>query len=155
MDAVFLNRAGNVDQVFVDHGYECDVTPGGEVAEDLVEGVNVILAVVWWQGNTGEQDFDVRVFQSSQNLIEVAASLIRGEAAQAVVATEFDDDDFRMQQKDVVHAGDGIFCGGATGTLVVHLVAVAAAIEIALQCVGVGLPSLKTVTGGDAIAETN
>ena len=155
MDAVLLNRAGNVDQVFVDHGHKCDVMLRGEVAEDLVEGVNVVLAVVGGKGDAGEQDFDVCGFEGGENLIEIAASLIRGHAAQAVIAAELDDDDFRVQQKDGVEAGDSVFGGCSAGALIAYPVVVAAAVEIPLQCIGIRLPGLETVTGGDAVAEAD
>ena len=37
MNAVALDGAGNVDQIFVDHGHEGDVVLGREIAKDLVE----------------------------------------------------------------------------------------------------------------------
>jgi hypothetical protein len=41
--------------------------------------------------------FDVRVFERGQHLVEVAARLVGGQAAQAVVAAEFDDHDLGVQ----------------------------------------------------------
>ena len=46
MDAVGLNCAGNIDQVFVDHGHKRGVMIGREVAEDLFELLDVVPAVV-------------------------------------------------------------------------------------------------------------
>ncbi len=37
VDAVGLDGAGDMDQVFVDHGHKGGVVFGGQVAEDLIE----------------------------------------------------------------------------------------------------------------------
>ena len=85
-----------MDQVFVDHGYKSGVVFGGQIAEELVELQDVLLAVVGWESNASEQNLDMRVFESGKNLVKVAASLAEGQTAQAVVAAELDDDDFGM-----------------------------------------------------------
>ena len=126
MDAVALDSVMDVDQVFVDHGHKCWVMLGGQVTEDLFEGCDVVAAIVGGQRDAGEKNFDVRVFKGCEHLVQVAAGLVRGETPEAVVAAEFDDDDFRMEQQDVVQIGDGVLGGGAAGTLIVHLVVVAA-----------------------------
>jgi len=155
MDAVALDCAGNVDQVFVNHGHEGRVVLGGEVAEDLLELLDVLRAVVGGEGDGGEQDFDVRVFERGQDLVEVAAGLAGGQAAETVVAAELDDDDFRVQEQDGAEIGDGVLGGGATGALVRDLVVVAAGVEFLLQEVGIGLAGLEAVAGGDAVAKAD
>ena len=152
MDAVCLNCAGDMDQVFIEHGHEGCVVLGGNVAEDLLEGLDIVLAVVWGQSNAGEQDFDVRAFERGQNLVEVAAGLVGGQAAKAVVAAELDDDDFRVQEQNGTEIGDGVLGGGAARALVRDFVAVAAGVEFLFQEVGIGLAGLEAVTGGDAVA---
>ncbi len=81
MDAVGLDGAGDVDEVFVDHGDKGSVVLFGEITEDLIEMIYVLLAVVGWKGDAGEQDFDVCVFERGQHLVEVAAGLVGGKAA--------------------------------------------------------------------------
>ena len=88
--------------------------------------MDVVGAVVGRQGDAGEQNLDVRVLKRGEHLVEVAAGLVEGQAAQAVVAAELDDDDGGMQAQDGVQAGDGILGGGAAGALVDDLVVVAA-----------------------------
>lgn len=152
MDAVGLDCAGDVDQVFVDHGNKGRMVLGYKVAEDLFELLNVVVAVVGRKGDAGEQDFDVRVFERGQHLVEVVAGLVGGEAAETVVATEFDDYDFRVKEQDGAEIGDGVLGGGAAGASIAHLVVVAAAVQIPLQSVGIGLAGLEAVAGGDAVA---
>ena len=152
VDAVLLDGAGNVDEVFVDHGNEGGVVPGGEVAKGLVEGLDVVGAVVGRESDSGKQDFDMRVRESRENSIKVVAGHVWGQAAEAVIATEFHDHDFRVQAQDPRKAGDGVFGGGAAGALVADFVVIAAGVEFLLQKVGKGLAGLKAVTGGDAVA---
>jgi len=118
MDAVGLNRAGHIDQVFVDHGNKGGVMPGGQVAESLFELLNVIPSVVGRKSNTGQQYFDVSVFQGSQHRVEVVTGLFRWKSAQAVVAAKLDNDHLGMQQQDSAQTGNGILGGGAAGALV-------------------------------------
>ena len=123
-----LDGAGDVDKVFVDHGDKGGVVFGGQVAEDLLEGVDVVGAVVGREGDAGEQNFDAGSIQGGQDLVEVAARLVGGQAAEAVVAAELDDDDFRVQEQDGADLDDSVLGGGATGALIGNLVVVAACV---------------------------
>jgi len=155
MDAIGLDRAGKMDHVFVDHGDEGSVMFVGQVAEDLLELQDILLAIVGRQRDSGEQGFDVGVFQGCQHGIDVAAGLGQGQAAQAVIAAKLDNNDCRMQKQNGMQTGYGVFGGGATGSLVDHLVEVAAAVEVALQSIGKGLAGFKAVSGGDAVTVAN
>ena len=53
VDAVGLDCAGDVGQVFVDHGDKGWMVPGYQVTEDLLELLNVIVAVVGRKGDAG------------------------------------------------------------------------------------------------------
>jgi len=142
MNAIGLNRAGNADQVLVNHGNQGYVVLLGEVAEDLLELLDVVMAVVGRKGNASQQNFDMGVFQSRQHRIEVAASLAERLTAEAVVAAEFNDDDLRMQEQNGAQAGDGILGGGAAHALVADFVVVAAGVQVSLESIGEGLASL-------------
>jgi len=83
VDAVGLNGAGDADQILVDHGNKGDVVLLGEVAEDLVEGVDVVGAVVGGQGDAGEQYLDMRGFEGVEHLVQVAACQVEGQAAES------------------------------------------------------------------------
>ena len=93
--------------------------------------------------------------KSGEHLVEVAARLIGGQAAQAVIAAEFNDDNFGVQQQDGAEIGDGVLGGGAAGALVVDSVVVTERIEFLLQVIGIGLAGLKAIAGGDAVAEAD
>jgi len=152
VNAVFLDGVGDVDQVFVDHGHGGGVVLGRDVAEDLLELVDVVRAVVGRQGDAGEQDFYVRGFEGGEDLVQVVLSLIGWKAAEAVIAAEFDDDDFRVKLQYGVETGCGVFGGGAAGALIADFVVVAVGVELLLQVVGPGLAGLQAVAGGDAVA---
>jgi len=152
MNAIGLNRAGNADQVLVNHGNQGYVVLLGQVTEDQLELLDVVMAVVGWKGDASQQDFDVGVFKSRQHRIEVVASLAEWLTAEAVVAAEFDDDDVRMQEQDGAQAGDGVFGGGAAGALVAHFVVVAAGVQVSLQSIGERLAGLEAITSGNAVA---
>ena len=90
MDAVWLDRAGNVDQIFVEHGDEGSVVFLGQVSVEQFELLDILLTVVGRQRDSGKQGFDVGIFQDRQHGVKVAASFAQGQAAQAVVAAELD-----------------------------------------------------------------
>jgi hypothetical protein len=78
--------------------------------------------------------------------------LVRGQAAQAVVAAELYDYDRRVQEQDGADTGYRILGGCAAGALIYYLVVVAAAVQIPLQSVREGLAALEAVAGGDAVS---
>jgi len=78
--------SGTWTRSLVDHGDERDVMPCGQVAENLFEGFDVVGAVVWREGDAGEQDLDVGLSSVVSNLVEVAAGLGGRKTAKAVVA---------------------------------------------------------------------
>jgi len=128
MDAILLNRPGDTDQVFVDHGHEGGMMLGGQIAKDLVEGLNVVRAIIRGERDTGEQDLDMRGLQSREDVIEIAASLVGGQTAESVITTEFDDYNFRVQKQDRADVGDCVLCGRPAGALIINLIVVSAGI---------------------------
>src|SRR5271165_1065966 len=93
--------------------------------------------------------------QSGEDLVQVAAGLLGGQTAQAVIAAEFNDDNFGVHSNDGTEIGDSVLGGCAAGALVVDLVMVAERVEFLLQIIGIGLAGLEAVAGGDAVAEAN
>ena len=128
---------------------------GGEIAEGLVEGVDVVGAVVGRKGDAGEHNLDMSGFKGGQHGIEIVPGEVGWQAAKAVVSAEFDDDDFRMQGEDGGETGDGVLGGCAAGAFVDDFVVVSVGVEALLQCVGIGLAGLETVAGGDAVSEAD
>ena len=101
---------------------------GGQIAKDLVEGLNVVRAIIRGERDTGEQDLDMRGLQSREDVIEIAASLVGGQTAESVITTEFDDYNFRVQKQDRADVGDCVLCGRPAGALIINLIVVSAGI---------------------------
>jgi len=150
--AVLLDGSRYMDEIFVDHGHKGDTMLCGEGTEELVEGLNVVRAVVGRQCNAGQQDLDMGGFQRGEHLLEIAAGLIERQAAETVVAAELDDYNLRMQAQNGRKAGDGVLGCGSAGALIHNLVVVALCVELPLQGVREGLAVEKAVAGGDTVA---
>lgn len=152
MDAIGLDRARNVDQVLVNHWHEGDVMFCGEIAEDLIEGVDVVGPVVRWERDACKQYFDVCVRKGGDHGVEVAACLAGRKPAQPVVAAELDNRESGVQSDDEAKIGDCILSGGAAGAFVEDPVAIPEFVELALQCVGIRLPGSEAVARRNAVS---
>ena len=94
----------------------------------------------------------MRAVESCQHGVEILAGLCRGQAAQAVVAAELDDDYFGMQAQDRAQACNGIFGGCAAGAVVAYPIVVAAFVQVAFERVWKRLAGLQAVARSDAVA---
>lgn len=124
---------------------------GGQIAEELIEGVDVVWPVVGRKCDAGEENFDMRCLERGDDLVEIVPGLVEGQAAEAVVATELNDDDGGMKTEQIGQAGDGVLGGGSAGSLVKNAIGVAVAGEDALQIGRVCLGGIEAVAGGDAV----
>ena len=152
MDAILLDGARKVDQIFVDHRNEGYMVLCGEIAEVFVERLDVVRAVIGRKGDAGEKHLDVRGSEGGENGVEVLAGLVGRKTAQAVVASKFNDDYGRMSLKDGVDIGGCIFGCGTAGASILDFVFVAALVEVALERGGPSLIWLQAVSRGDAVA---
>ena len=100
MNSIVLDGSWNVDELFVDHGHECRVMFRGKRFVNLVELLDVVRAVVWGERNAREQYLDVRGLERGDHFIKIVPCLFDWQAAQSVVASEFDDYDTRVKTKD-------------------------------------------------------
>lgn len=111
VDSVGLHGVGNGVDVVEDEGQQRHVELFGGKYVGLVDGLNVVLAVVGREGDAGECNFDTGVLQRGDDFVEVRAGRGDGKAAESVVASELDDDDGGVCGKDVVNAIDAVFGG--------------------------------------------
>ncbi len=88
-------------------------------------------------------------------MVEVGAGVGDGEAAEAVVAAELDDDEVGMEGEDVGEALDAVFGGVAADAEVDDAVFVALLVEIGLEVVGVALAGVGAEAGGEGVAEAD
>lgn len=81
MNSIGLDCAGNVSEIFVDHGHECYMMPGGEVVKHRIKLTNVVRAIVGRKGDAGKQDLDVRIGERGEHGIEIVKRLVERKAA--------------------------------------------------------------------------
>ena len=127
VDAVVLNSAGDGVDVGVELGQERRVEFCRDEAVGFVELLDVVGAVVGREGDAGEDDFAAGLEQGGDDGVEVAARVGDGDAAEAVVAAEFDNDDGGVKAEDFIEAVDAVFGGVAADAGVDDFVVVAAA----------------------------
>jgi hypothetical protein len=86
---------------------------------------------------------------------EVGLGLFEGEAAEAVVASELEDDELRMAGEDAGDAVEAVLGGVAADAGVDDVVVVAAGVEELLEDVGVGLAGVGAEAGGEGVSEAD
>ena len=155
MDAVCLDRPGNVDQVLVDHGDEGYVVLGRQRPEDLAEGADVVGSVVGRQRDAGQQHLYVCSRERPENLVEIVLALGERQPTQSVVAAELDNHHLRMKAKDGRQQSNRVFSRSSTGALINHFIMKMLGIKLALQRIGKRLPRRKPVARRNAVAKAD
>ncbi len=136
MGAVGLHHAGDAIDILEQEGKHGDAVLFGQQGVGLVELLDVVGAVVGRKGDAGEDNTSTGMLQGCDDPVEVGAGVCNGQAAQAVVAAELDDDDGGMQGENIGQALDTVLGGVAADALVVDAVADVEAVEIGLEVVG-------------------
>lgn len=152
VDAVGLDGSGNGIDIRVEHGQKRNAIARGDLMIHKVELMNVGGAVVGRERDAGEQNFCMRGQQTRDDGFKVAFGDRQRQAAEAVVAAEFDYDDGGMHGEDAGQAVDAVFAGIAADAGVDNAVAVAAGVEVVLERGGPGLAGFESVAGGDAVS---
>lgn len=153
MDAVFLNGAGDRVNACIDIRDHGDVVLRGNLRKYLVELLHVVGSVVGRQSDAGQNHLAPGLQQRADNGVQVTARIGDGDAAQPVIAAEFDNHNGRMQSKHVPEAIDAIFGRVAADSGVDDAVMVAAAVELGLQNGGISMPRIDSVSGRNAVAK--
>ena len=115
--------------------------------------MDIVGAVVGRESDAGEDDFAAGVDEGGDDSVEIAARVGDGDAAKAVVAAKFDDDDGGVEAEEVGETVDSVFGGVAADAGVDDFVVVAAVIEVDLEVVGIRVAGLDAVAGSDAVTE--
>lgn len=119
----------------------------------LVELADIVRSIVGRQRNAAEHNLNSSMLQRSDNLIEVPASAVEGEAAKAVVATEGDDDDNGLERKHVVHPVQTVFGCVPADSGVDHVIAKASMVEVLLQIIRIAVTGIRPIACCKAVAE--
>ena len=120
-----------------------------------VEFFDVVGAVVGGEGDAGEDYLGAALLELIDDAGEVGLSLLDGQAAEAVVATELYDDDFGVAVDNELDAVEAVLGGVAGDAGVDDVVVVALGVEEALEMVWVGLADVGAEAGGERVAETD
>lgn len=120
-----------------------------------IELFDVIRAVVWRQRDSCERDLGAAGLECGNNFVEIGARVLDRKTAKAVVASEFDDDDIGPESKNGVQSPNSILGGVAANALVDDAVMIAARVESGLEVVGIALAGIRSIAGGEAIAEAH
>ena len=152
---VGLHHSGDAVDVLEQEGKQGNAVLPGEDGVGLVELADVVGAVVGREGDAGEGDLDAGALERGDDEVEVGASVCDGQAAQAVVAAELDEDDGGVQGENAGETLEGVLGGVAADALVVDAVVDVALVEGGLEVVGVALARAGASSGGERVAETD
>ncbi len=155
MGVVLLHHAGYSVDALEQKGKHRDLVFLCQHGVGCIELLDVVGAVVWREGDSGERHLGAAGFEGGDDLVEVGAGIFDGQAAQAVVAAEFDYDNRRLEVENGIEPLNAIFGGVAADALVDDAVVVAASVEIRLKVVGIALAGVCSETGGEAVAEAD
>ena len=129
---VGLHHAGYAVDAFEQEGKHGDVVLLCQQRIGVVELLDVVGAVVGWKGDSGENDLCAAGLERGYDLVEVSARVRDGQAAQTVIAAEFDDYHCWLEREDMVEALDSVFGGVAADAFVDDAIAIAVAVEVCL-----------------------
>lgn len=152
VDSVGLYGSGHGVDVFIKHGQKRNVIARGDLVVHEVELMDVGGAVVGRERDAGEQDPGMGGEQAGDDVFEIAFCDRQRQAAEAVVAAEFDDDDGGVHGEDAGQAVDTVLAGVAADAGIDDAVMVAAGVEVVLERGGPGLAGFESVAGGDAVS---
>jgi hypothetical protein len=155
VDAVVLHHAGLVVDVLEQEGQQGDAIFAGEQGVGVVDLADIVWAVVGRQGYAGEKDLDARLGEGGDDCVEILSGGGDGQAAQAVVAAEFHDDQGGVEGQHVFEAVDAVFRGITTDSLIDDTVVIAALFKSLLQIVGIGAAGVDAVSGGEAVSKAD
>ena len=155
VDVVWLHEAGDTVDLVEDEGEHGDFVLVGEQDVGLVELADVVAAVAGRDGDAGEGEGETGGFELADDAVEVAAGVGDGEAAEAVVAAELDDDEGGVEIEDAADAGEAVLGGVAADAFVDDAVVVTGLVQVALEEVGVAFAGLGAVAGGEGVAEAD
>ena len=152
---VGLHVAGGAVDVLEEEGDEGDAIFFREGGVHGVKFFDVVGAVVGGEGDAGEGDVGSVGLELMEDAIEVGLGLFEGEAAEAVVAAEFNDNDAGMAGEDAGDAVEAVFGGVAGDAGVEDMVVEVAGVEEALEFVGIGLAGVGAEACGEGVAEAD
>lgn len=155
MGVVGLHHAADPVGSFENEGEHRDFVFLRKQGISLVELPYVVRAIVWREGDSGEDNFCSAGFESPDDLVEIGAGVVDRNSAKTIVATKFDHNNGRLQSEDAIQAFDAIFGSVAANAFVDDAVGIAMLVKIGLEIVGIALAGIGAVACGEAVAEAD
>ena len=155
VDAVGLHAARSAVDILKQKGEQGYVILLSQQCVDFVELADVIRAVVRRQRDAAEHDLCSRVPQGGDNLIEILACAVNGQAAKTIVAAEGDDDEGRLQGEHVIQPFDAVLRRVAADAGIRHAIVKAFGVEILLKKIGITVAGIGAVARSQAVAKGN
>jgi len=155
VDAVGLVEAGDAADVLEEEGDEGAFVPGGEGGEDVAESVGVGGPHGWGHLHAGEDDLcrGIFGFDGVDDGLEIGGGAGDGNASEAVVGAELEDEDVCGGAQDPVDAAAAVGGGFAADAGVGDLPGEVEGVDAVLDDGGEGLAGGNAIAGGEAVAE--
>lgn len=153
MHAVGLDVALDAIDVLKEEGKQRHVVLLCELRVHAVEARDVVAAVLRGERDAGESDLCAAVLELIDHGGDIFLRAFDGEAAKAVVATKFEDDDLRLLSEDAADALEAVLGGVAADAGVDDAVAVSGRVEETLEIGGIAGGGFDAVAGREAVAE--
>ena len=125
----------------------------GQIGVDSFEGLDVVRSIVTREAHSGQEDANTGLLKGLDHGDLVGAGGGHGQAAETIVAAEFENHDVRFGSQDVGQALNSVSCSIATDSEIDDVVVVTGRVEESLKIVGVTPAWRDTQAGGQAVAE--
>jgi hypothetical protein len=155
VDTVGLHTARRPIDVLKQKGEQGHVVLLSQQRVSPVELADVIRSIVGRQCDAAEHNFDSCMLQGGDDLVEVFAGAVDGQAAEAVVAAEGDDDKNRLQGQYILQPFNAVLCSVAADARVHYAVGEAFGVEITFEKIGITVAGIGTVTCSKAVAKSH
>jgi hypothetical protein len=120
-----------------------------------VELADVIRAIVGGQCDAAEHHFYACVLQGGDDSIEIRACAVDGQAAEAIVAAEGNDDKNWLQGQYVIQSFNAVLCSVAADARIHYVVVEAFGVEITFQKIRITVAGVGAVTCSKAVAKSH
>jgi len=153
VDSVVLHHAGLGYKRFEEEGDQRQLVLLCEVPINPLKLADIVGPVISRQRHAGENHGRPRCLKTANHLFEVGARDLDGKAAQPIVASKFEQHNFRFRRDRLRHPCHAARRGVATNARIYYSIAVTLLIQGYLHEIGIGLAGFHSKTRRERIAE--
>ena len=155
VDTVGLHTARGPIDVLKQKGEQGHVILLSQQRVGAVELADVIRSIVGRQCDAAEHDLDSCMLQGGDDLVEVFAGAVDGQATEAVVAAKSDDDKNWLQSEYILQPFNAVLCSVAADARIHYVVGEAFGVEITFEKIGITVAGIGAVTCSKAVAKSH